>query len=334
MRRPLALLTWGTLILTAGCLSLQAPKLGVADADARQTMQGFTIAYARRNDLYIARGDGSDEALLMRGADLGRGGAIFMPALDPGRGRIAFLSVTDLDVRDSTGSDLSLNLLGIPGRSAAGVPAAVARRVRLARIAPPAAPGGRQEVFTTAGLAWSPGGDRIALGLNRDGPPRGDQVLVLDATGVPQTAYSLGGHELPRVGSFSWTPDGSAIILGLEDASDGGGLVARLTLAPAGLTMVGRGRYPALSPDGRSIAVVDDTSGQWDIVLLGADGAEMERFARPAGRALNRLLWSPDGRYLYYHSLASTGPLGLVEVGMLRCLDTRTREVFDLVRLG
>lgn len=98
------------------------------------------------------------------------------------------------------------------------------------------------------------------------------------------------------------------------------------------LETIAPGASPAVSPQGR-IAIVDPKAGLWDFVLLGSDGEEIERFRRPAGRAPSRPFWSPDGRFLYYHSLAATGPLGLIEMTMLRCLDTRDGTVFDLVPL-
>ena len=82
------------------------------------------------------------------------------------------------------------------------------------------------------------------------------------------------------------------------------------------------------------LTVVSPREGLSDLALLDDQGAEMTRFIRPAGKALNHPFWSGDGRFLYYYSLASTGPLGLVEVTILRVLDLRTRQVHDLARLS
>ncbi len=212
------------------------------------------------------------------------------------------------------------------------------RQVRLEKIAPPGV-SGRYEAFDVAALAWSADGERIALGMSRTGTP--DRVVLFDKAGTPLHAYDLGEWRFSRVGGISWFPDGRAIALGLEDPADesGRGLAARMTLEDGtgragSIERIGPGAFPAVSPDGRRIAVVDYRDEMWDMVLLTPEGREVRRFARPAGRALNRPFWSPDGRYLYYYSLASTGPLGLIEISMLRCLDTRDSRVFDLVRLG
>jgi len=310
-------------------------RLGVDDQEGRDLLRRSRITYADRDGLHLARGDGSDASLLLAASRLGERGAVFLPTLSSDGTRLAFAGLVELDVRDSTGQELSVNILSLSG-------AAVTewRQVRMTKIAPPGA-GRRYEAFTAAGIAWSPDGDRIAVGLRRPVPAGGDLLVVLDAGGEPVRSFNLGDRKFTRVSGVSWFPDGRALALGLEDPADdtGRGLVARLSLEDGDRTAgaiepIGPGTFPAISPDGRRIAVIDYRNEMWDIVLLSPGGMEMRRFARPAGRALNRPYWSPDGRYLYYYSLASTGPLGLIEINMLRCLDTRDSHVFDLVRLG
>jgi len=310
-------------------------RLGVDDREGRDLLRRSQITWADRDGLHLARGDGSDASMVLAASRLGDGGAVFLPTLSADGTRLAFAGLVDLDVRDSTGQDLSVNILSLSGAAVTGW-----RQARMERIAPPGA-GRRYEAFTAAGIAWSPGGDRIAVGLRRPVPAGGDLLLVLDAGGEPLRSFPLGDRKFTRVSGISWFPDGRALAIGLEDPADdsGRGLVAGLSLEdgdrPAGaIEPIGPGAFPAISPDGRRIAVIDYRNEMWDIVLLSRGGTEMRRFARPAGRALNRPYWSPDGRYLYYYSLASTGPLGLIEINMLRCLDTRDSRVFDLVRLG
>lgn len=342
MRRPAPALAVAALTLagSAACLTSRVYGLGVTDESARATLRPSPLAFADRNDLYVARGDGSDARLLVAGRQIGRGGAIFLPMPAPGGRRLLFLSVVDLDVRESTGRDLSLNILDLDGADPAGSSIAAWRRIRLEKIAAPG-PEDRQEIFTVAAAAWSRDGSRIALGINRPASTGGDAILLLDAEGRPAMLYDLGGRDLCRVSSIAWTADGTALVFGAESEAEGGGtlgVVLRLDLTDPGpraaLVELGPGRYPAISPDGSRIAVVDDRAGQWDLLLLDMKGREIDRFVRPAGRALNRPQWSTDGRYLYYYSLASTGPLGLFEITMLRCLDTFSRRVFDLARLG
>jgi WD40 repeat protein len=321
-----------------GCLGRLFGKieLGVDDADARASLAAQRIAFARQDGLYLARGDGSGERKILDSEDLG-GGAVFLPSVTADGKHVVFLSLLDLDVRDSTGRDLALNIVALEGTAVGGW-----RRVRLEKIAPPPA-GGREEVFRAAALAWAPDGSLIAAALRGATSEGDDEVVLFGAGGDPMASYDLGKRRLTRVSSLSWSPDGASLILGLEGNGDAqeAGLVGRLDrsragrsgLAPA-LAILAPGQFPALSPDGGRIAVVEAGEGGSDLVVLSASGAEIDRYRRPAGRAPNRLFWSADGRYLYYYSLASTGPLGLLEITMLRCLDTRNRRVFDLVRLG
>ncbi|HEY3174578.1 MAG TPA: hypothetical protein VGK94_02325 [Candidatus Polarisedimenticolia bacterium] len=328
---------------SGACLTSRVLGLGVQEEPARGTLRSSSIAFAGGNDLYLARGDGSEPRRLIAGSEIGRGGAIFLPMPSPAGERLLFLSILDLDVIDSSGRDLSLNILDLDGRDPSTASITAWRQVGLEKIAPPGPKGG-QEIFTAAAAAWSRDGSRIALGLNRPASDGGDAILLLDADGTPSELYELGGRDLSRASSIAWTPGGVSLLFGAEsEAGDERtiGVVMLLDLAatgqragPARLTELGPGRYPSLSPDGSRIAVVDDRAGQWDLLVLDMRGHEIDRFVRPAGRGLNRPQWSADGRYLYYYSLASTGPLGLVEITMLRCLDTFSRRVFDLARLG
>ena len=324
---------------SAGCLMVNRhPNLGVPDRGARTELSSGTIVFVDPKGVHVCRGDGTGARLLVSTGDLGRGGAAFMPALDAKQRHLLFLSVEDLDVRESTGRNLSLNVLTLESPAAPGARIASWQKARLEKIAPPG-PNGRQEIFAVAGAAWSRDGRRIALGLNRPAAEGGDAVMLFDDSAHPLLRAGLGGRDLARVSALSWSKDDASIVLGLEGEEDTPGVVARLDLpaAPGAKPRVvdlAPGRYPMLSPDGTRVAAVDEKGGQTSLVLLDTEGREMSRFERPAGRALSRPFWAPDGRYLYYYSLASTGPLGLVEITILRCLDTRTKQVYDLVRLG
>jgi hypothetical protein len=305
--------------------------LGVPDPAARSLLAAATITFASDNHLYLARGDGTSAVQVLEGGALGPGGAIFMPALTTDGTRLLFLGARDLDVRDATGRDLSLNIVDLDGARITQW-----RRVLLERLAAPG-PGGRQEVSAAAGAAWSPDGSLIAVGLNREAGAGGDAVAIFDARGTPTEVYLLSGRDLARVGSPSWQADGRSLLLGLSGDELDRGIIARLHPGGTGTDRVledlGPGLYPALDPGGSRIAVVDDHEGQWDLVILSLEGAVIDRFSRPGGRSLSRPFWSADGRFLYYYSLASTGPLGLATVTVLRCLDTQTRQVFNLARL-
>ena len=329
--RAASLVTAGALLLAPGC-SGRPLKLGVDDAIARSALRATTITFAKDRGLYLARGDGSGEKRLLAGEKLGAGGTVFLPAIAPGGSRLLFLGATDLEVRDSTARALSLNILTLESTRFTAW-----RQIMLEKIAPPG-PDGRQEIFAVAAAAWSREGDRVALGLSRDTDHGGDAVAVFDARGGPVAVYSLGERELARVSSICWFAGGRSLILGMAGDDDVEGRVARLDLPDPGgsatLVDLGVGQYPALEPGDGRLAVLDHSGGQWDMVLLSTDGEELQRYPGLAGRAPHLPYWSTTGRYLYYYSLASIGPLGLIEIRILRCLDTRSREIFDLVRLG
>lgn len=317
--------------LAAGCIGGRK-NIGVTDPSARSDLAAQRITYAKDGALFVSRGDGARAVRLMRGEELGEGGTIFMPSLTREWDRVLFIGALDLHVHDSTSSQLQLNILHLEGERIDRW-----RSIILDRILP-AGDGGRYEIFSVAAAAWSLDASMIAMGLNLPEDQGGDVVMIFDADGVPVRRIDLGDRSLPRVGSIDWMGPGS-LLLGLEGEAGGPGTVARLDLGSVPgstprLIDIGTGDYPALSPSMDRIAVVEQDNGQWDIVLLDRDGEEMDRYERPAGRALNRPYWSRDGRYLYYYSLASTGPLGIVEITILRCLDTRSRLVYDLVRLG
>jgi Tol biopolymer transport system component len=322
------------------CGIMKVPGLGVSDAGAEAILSTFRIVYARPDGVYLARGDATDERRLVEAEEMGKGTVPFLAALSPDGKRVFFVALAGLDPRQDRGSGLSLNLLDVAeGR------VTLWRRTPLDGLIGQAS-AGRIEASMVPAAAWSPDGSRIAIGLRRAGAGGADAVAVMDGAGLPLRVVELPERRLLSGSGFSWDgPD--ALIVALEaggaasdeDASGGAGMLARLSLVTGGsspaLDDLTRGANPAVSPDGAKVAIVESHAGSLpDIVLLDRAGAEVDRFTSPPGRALHHPFWSPDGRFIYYHSLASTGPLGLVQVGLLRCLDTRGGRVFDLARLG
>jgi hypothetical protein len=253
--------------------------------------------------------------------------------------RAACLSLDSIDVRAGTGTALAMHILDLDKD---GVTAR--RRVEMKLLAPPDASGRYPVSAVARGLEFSADGSRLAIGL--DAPAGGGvgRVLILDGAGIPIADLILDAPGLGAMNAVSWSRDGSWLAVGLERSRAAEGIadlvVARVDLpAAAGrprgaLRVLGPGSYPAVSPDGTRLAVVAPRDGLSDLALLDEAGAEVARFMRPAGKALHHPFWSADGRFLFYYSLASTGPLGLHEVTMLRCLDSRSRQVIDLARLS
>lgn len=340
--RTIAICLVVALALTcAACFGINRQlHLGVTDGDARQTLVASTIVYVKGGALYRARGDGSAPSRLIGAGSLGEGGALFSPAVTPDGRHVLFLAVEDLNVRDRTGRNLSLNLLTMTGDVITQW-----RKVLFARLVPPGADGRQDILAAGAAAAWSSDASRIALGVSRAAGTSGCAAVIFDNEGHALSTHEISANLSVRIESLSWIGPGAGIILGLTSTSPGDasepGRVVRLDwtssegqAGPARAIDLAAGSYPTLSPDGTRIAVVDERDGVTDLVLLSLKGEEQDRFSKPAGKAINHPFWSPDGRYIYYYSLASTGPLGLIEISMLRCLDTRTRQVFDLVRLG
>jgi len=70
-------------------------------------------------------------------------------------------------------------------------------------------------------------------------------------------------------------------------------------------------RYPAWSPDGKSVAYFSDRSGEYELCVRAVDGSEPERQLTKLGRGWRLgLWWSPDSRSLAY--VTRKGELWLV----------------------
>ncbi|HET9480287.1 MAG TPA: hypothetical protein VFP98_00895, partial [Candidatus Polarisedimenticolia bacterium] len=332
LRTATALVMAGAAIAAGSCAGW-APPLRAGDPAMHAALRAGRVVWSGRDGITLARGDGSGARLLVAAGAIGQRAALFTPCLAPAGDRLIFFSLVELDVRDSTGRDLTLHLLRLDADRITDW-----QQIRLERISPPPG-GGRQDVFAVAAAAWSTDGERFAVALDRSEASGGDSVAIFDKEGVPTALYALGGRALPRVGGLSILPGDGDLILDLEpEGGIGEPVVARLRVPPPGggttaLTAIGPGLNPRLSPDGTRIAVVAPPDAGRDLALLDLEGREIRRYTRPAGRALSRPFWSADGRFLYYHSLGSTGPLGLMETPFLRCLDTASGSVWDLARI-
>ncbi len=320
----------------AGCLAhREAPSFD--DPTVAQLRAG-AIVFVDEGSLYRARGDGSSSKRLLAAGQVGPGGRVIAAALSADGKRAACVAMQSIDVRDASGTDLAVHILELDKERVIAW-----RRIGMSALAPPGDSGRYPVAITAPGLAWSRDGSKLALGLATGPEAAAGRVILLDVLGAPLADLVVAWSGLGGMTSVSWSRDGTWLALGLARLDASGGapapVVAALDLAAAGdgpgaLRVIAPGGYPAVSPDGTRIAVVSPRDGLTDLAVLDDRGAEVTRFIRPAGKALHHPFWSSDGRFLYYYSLASTGPLGLLEITMLRCLDTRTRLVQDLVRLS
>ncbi len=151
-----------------------------------------------------------------------------------------------------------------------------------------------------ASPAWSPDGHQLAiLRYDRKGP-----ALVL--------APSLGGPErevtrLDADGGICWLPARNSVIVaagGLTVVPLDGGTRAALTTPPEQFS----DKFPALSPDGRSVAFarVDYITTSLDDVYLLPLDTGMPRKLASGLQAIHGLTWAPDGRSLFVSSVRNS----------------------------
>jgi hypothetical protein len=119
----------------------------------------------------------------------------------------------------------------------------------------------------------------------------GGRLVVRDAdTGRVAWTQRITGH----VRLLEWTSDGSRLIVLTDHAAEirdaGGRLVARTDLSLYGPIDSG-----ALSPDGKSLALVRESVGEVSLLDLTHGGPPRRVFA---GDGVDQVVFSPDGRWL------------------------------------
>ena len=160
------------------------------------------------------------------------------------------------------------------------------------------------------GIAWSPSGSALAIGL-RDWAHGMARALIVRRDGSgPRTLRGCPG------GAPAWSPDGSRIAIGEDGGSeplatcdaDGGGIQvlstrrSQMEFGP-----------PSWSPDGRELAYSAHQIPTNDaIVVVSADGTGARRIfrARAGTRWLGAPTWSPDGRHIAFLSYPSAYSYG------------------------
>ena len=162
--------------------------------------------------------------------------------------------------------------------------------------------------------SWSPDGKEIIFSQGKGGGHSG--LYVMNADGTKQSdgwsSSEIWPTLMSQIHDPSWSPDGSKVLLTLEDRwSVGIYLVEPSTgdfnLLDSGLTM---SKQPSLSPDGSKIAFSSYTDENYEIYVVNADGSDLTRLTTSPLESDTEPSWSPDGTKIVFTSGSSDGSSG------------------------
>jgi Tol biopolymer transport system component len=150
------------------------------------------------------------------------------------------------------------------------------------------------------GAVWSPDGERVAFGSERDG---NHDIYVINADGSGLT--NLTNSETGESGPV-WSPDGTRILF--ESDRDGTNLSELYVMDLDGENVIrlsppdipGNAMWPAWSPDGARVAFASEAG----VHVVNADGTDAAQITSGASAFVN---WTPDGDRLVFSSFQGGG---------------------------
>jgi Tol biopolymer transport system component len=150
------------------------------------------------------------------------------------------------------------------------------------------------------------------LSITAAGQSRGEIAFIGAGAGMPDiylttpdgsTPFNITRGRLPGISAFSWSPDGSQLVVSADRGSnlyivsaDGNNL--RPLTRNTGFAIT---QAPSWSPDGTTIAYVGNAEQNYDVFLIKQDGSEVRRLTNTRG-IYRDLAWSPDGTKIAYAS--------------------------------
>jgi Tol biopolymer transport system component len=211
-----------------------------------------------------------------------------------------------------------------PHTSRVALTAGLPHRTVLATVGRRGAPKILATVSSPSGLAWSPGGRRIAVAVNvmlRAGVWRGKLDVLKAAGGRPRTV--LAGKSNAALWLAAWWPDGSGLLYWMDPSgsasisADGLPLYTVPLAAHRPHLLAGMLVHPswlAFSPDKHTVAVVAGGSREiWQggkHVAICRSSGSCTSVPQPAGVVDLQASWSPNGKTLVFMRASASGPFG------------------------
>lgn len=141
---------------------------------------------------------------------------------------------------------------------------------------------------------WSPDGSRVAFTSNRAGPY---SLYVMDSGGGHVTRL-VSNDAVCYMPSWQQTAAGQKIVFGMHGQQPE---MASINPDGTGLTILGDGHDPTLSPDGKQIVYTGEVDGGVSVFLMNADGSSKRRLVQATSRiGATFPNWSPDSRQIVY----------------------------------